>query len=76
MGDKIIEEEDAEDWHYDTRFDPYMLRVGRVAVVWAALEFAINQAIWQLANVEAGAGACITSQIIITGPNESVGCSR
>jgi hypothetical protein len=54
---------DSDDW-YDKRFDPYVTAVGRIAGIWAQLEFIINDAIWELANVEAGAGACITSQII------------
>jgi hypothetical protein len=56
-----------DDW-YDARFDPYMLAVGKIATVWAGLEFAINQAIWELCNVDAGAGACITAQLIGSGP--------
>jgi hypothetical protein len=55
------------DW-YDSRFDPYMLAVGKIAVIWAHLEFAINQAIWELENVESGAGACVTAQLIGPGP--------
>ena len=50
------------DW-YDKRFDPYVIAVGRIANIWAQLEFNINQAIWELCNVETGAGACVTSQI-------------
>src|ERR1700722_17968754 len=56
-----------DDW-YDARFDPYMRAVGKIATMWGALEFAINQAIWELCNVEAAAGACITSQLIGSGP--------
>jgi hypothetical protein len=52
-----------DDW-YDKRFDHYVTAVGRIAGIWAQLEFAINDAIWELANVESGAGACITAQII------------
>jgi hypothetical protein len=52
-----------DDW-YDARFDPYMLAVGKIATVWAGLEFAINQAIWELCNVEAPVGACVTAQLI------------
>jgi|ERR1700722_730133 len=55
------------DW-YDPRFDSYMLAVGKIATVWAGLEFAINEAIWALCNVDAGAGACVTSQLIGPGP--------
>jgi hypothetical protein len=56
-----------DDW-YDARFDPYMQAVGKIAIMWAALEYAINQAIWELCNVEAAAGACITAQLIGPGP--------
>jgi hypothetical protein len=52
----------------DSRFDAYALAVGRIAIGWANLEFVINQAIWELANVEAAAGACMTAQIISIGP--------
>jgi hypothetical protein len=57
----------TDDW-YDARFDPYMLAVGKIATVWAGLEFAINQAIWELCNVDAGAGACLTAQLIGPSP--------
>jgi hypothetical protein len=56
-----------DDW-YDVRFDPYMQAVGKIAIMWAALEYAISQAIWELCNVEAAAGACITAQLIGPGP--------
>jgi len=60
-----------EEW-YDPRFNPYMQAVGKIATVWAGLEFSINQAIWELCNVEAAAGACITAQLIGAGR----GCER
>jgi hypothetical protein len=63
----VAEETSNPEW-YDPRFDPYMNAVGRIATLWAALEFNINEAIWELANVEAAAGACITSQIGSVGP--------
>lgn len=44
------------------------MRVGRVTVLWSHLEFAVNQAIWELSNVGSGPGACITAQIISIGP--------
>jgi len=56
-----------DDW-YDNRFDRYVTAVGRIAGIWAQLEFVINDAIWELANVESGAGACITAQIIPSNP--------
>jgi hypothetical protein len=62
MADKTT----TPDW-YDVRFDPYCLAVGRIAGIWAQLEFIINQAIWELANVEVGVGACLTAQIVIIG---------
>jgi hypothetical protein len=57
----------GDDW-YDNRFDRYATAVGRIAGIWAQLEFVINDAIWELANVESGAGACITAQIIPSNP--------
>jgi hypothetical protein len=57
------------DW-YDSRFDPYCLAVGRIAGIWAQMEFIINQAIWEL--MEVGAGACLTAQIVVITP----GCAR
>ncbi|MGD0141609.1 MAG: hypothetical protein ABSC92_00460 [Rhizomicrobium sp.] len=53
-----------DDGWYDSRFDPYLVAVGRIAGIWAQLEFLINDAIWELANVEGGAGACLTAQIV------------
>jgi hypothetical protein len=58
----VADETSNPEW-YDSRFDPYMNAVGRIATLWAALEFNINEAIWELSNIEAAAGACITSQI-------------
>lgn len=52
---------------YDNRFDPYLLRVGRICGMFAHLEFLLNQAIAELANGEIGATACITAQIISPG---------
>ena len=46
----------------------YYTGVGRIAVAWAFFETHVNRAIWELANVEQYAGACITSQIIQSGP--------
>jgi hypothetical protein len=47
---------------------PFHLAIGRLAVIWSELEFSIDAAIWELANVEGGAGACMTSQMIGPGP--------
>lgn len=52
----------TDDLH-DPRFDDHMRWVGHVAGIWASLELGINMAIWELANVEREAGACITSQL-------------
>jgi hypothetical protein len=42
--------------------------IAEMAVRWSELEFTINDAIWELMNVERGAGACLTSQLIGPGP--------
>ncbi len=54
--------------HRDTRFDAHYKSIGSVAVIWAVLELRINYAIWELANLNKQAGACITAQIIAPGP--------
>jgi hypothetical protein len=48
---------------FDPAFAEHMKWLGLVAAIWAELEDQINEAIWELANVERWAGACITSQI-------------
>jgi hypothetical protein len=52
----------------DARFDPFMRALGHVANGWSEYEHLINNFIWELANVEKIAGACITSQMIGPGP--------
>jgi hypothetical protein len=59
----MSEEEDVA----DPRFQPYNAALGRMAGMWAQFEYHMNQAIWELANVERYAGACITAQIISPG---------
>jgi hypothetical protein len=49
-------------------FTPYFTAIGRLAIIWAEFEFSINEAIWELANVERFAGTCMTSQMIGPGP--------
>jgi hypothetical protein len=49
-------------------FQPYLMALGAMAARWALFEFAINDAIWELANVGRKAGTCITSQLIGPGP--------
>lgn len=44
--------------------DEYYTAIGRIAAGWAHYELIINHAIWEVANVEQHAGACITAQII------------
>jgi hypothetical protein len=46
----------------------YYTAIGRIASAWAHFEFIINHAIWELANVEQHAGACITAHIAAPGP--------
>jgi hypothetical protein len=49
--------------NYDARFDEHMKWLGHVSGIWAALEFNVNMAIWELANLERWIGACITTQL-------------
>ena len=49
-------------------FDPYYTVLGRLAFSWSEFEFSVNQAIWELANVECMVGTCMTSQMIGPGP--------
>jgi hypothetical protein len=46
--------------------DPYHMQVGRIASQWAALDHAIDQAIWKLAEISPALGACITTQLTST----------
>lgn len=48
--------------------DKHMKALGFCVAIWAELEHRINQAIWELANVEARAGVCLTAQMIGPGP--------
>ena len=41
--------------------------IGRVAAILSHLDFYVNEMIWELANVERTAGACLTAQVL--GPN-------
>ena len=40
--------------------------IGRVAAILAHLDFYVNEIIWELANLDRSAGACLTAQL--TGP--------
>lgn len=42
----------------------YYTAIGRIASGWAHFELVVNHALWELANVQQHAGACITAQII------------
>lgn len=42
--------------------------IGRIASVWAMLEFRMDQFIWDLAGIEQTAGACLTTQMNGTTP--------
>jgi len=53
---------------YDAKLDPYLQAIGKVAFAWSAFEFNVNDAIWELANLERKAGTCLTSQLIGPGP--------
>lgn len=54
--------------NYDRRFDPYFHWLGRLTSTWSSFEFNLNDAIWELANLERKAGTCLTSQMIGPGP--------
>ena len=41
----------------------YSKAIGYVAIAWSAVEYHINLAIWELAGVPSGVGACMTAQI-------------
>jgi hypothetical protein len=63
MGSHLHEEGTMADPEFDPAFTEHMKLLGLVAGMWAEMEYQINDAIWELANVERWAGACITSQI-------------
>jgi hypothetical protein len=45
-------------------FEPFLTALGHMTTAWAEYEASINVQIWELANVEKMAGACMTSQPI------------
>jgi hypothetical protein len=53
---------------YGPKFDPYFTAIGRVANAYSQLEFKMNDAIWELANVARSAGVCMTAQMIGPAP--------
>ena len=52
---------------HDPRFDPYNLAVGRIAMIMAQIEYDINDAIWELQNLDTAVGACVTAHITSPG---------
>jgi hypothetical protein len=70
-GDPLTDDEAAPfrfTSNYSPDFDPFYHVIGRLAVYWSEFEFAVNAAIWELANVSRMAGTCMTSQFIGPGP--------
>jgi hypothetical protein len=63
---------DSVSFHFTTmdnpEFEPFYLAVGKLALGWSTFEVVVNDAIWELANVERLAGTCMTSQLIGPGP--------
>jgi hypothetical protein len=59
---------DLPDYPHDPRLTPLFTAVGIVATAYAQLEFSMNDAIWELANVSRKAGLCMTAQMIGPGP--------
>jgi hypothetical protein len=59
---------DSTEHPYSSKFDPYFTAIGRVANAYSQLEFKMNDAIWELANVARMAGVCMTAQMIGPGP--------
>jgi len=51
-----------------SNFTPYFTAVGKVANAYSQLEFSVNDAIWDLANVSRSAGVCMTAQMIGPAP--------
>jgi hypothetical protein len=49
-------------------FEPYFTAIGKLANAYSQLEFSVNDAIWELANVARSAGVCMTAQMIGPGP--------
>jgi hypothetical protein len=59
----------------DPRFDEHMKWLGHVAAMSASLDFSVNMAIWELANVERWIGACLTTQLFSPSSRFRVLCS-
>jgi hypothetical protein len=55
------------DW-YSTKFDPFLLEVGRISKLWAATEYALDKLIWFLMDAPDRVGACLTGQMIGPAP--------
>ena len=52
----------------DPRFNKHMTALGHLCGIWASLERSVDQAIWELMNVERKTGACLTAQMIGPAP--------
>ena len=52
----------------DGNFGPYFTAIGKVANAYSQLEWSVNDAIWELANISRSAGVCMTAQMIGPGP--------
>ena len=67
-----MSEEEESDFIFsgmdDPKLDPFSLAIGKLSLAWAEFEFNVNDAIWELANVERKAGTCLSSQMIGPGP--------
>ena len=61
--EKIEKATEEIDDTFQSHWHPLMAGIGRVAAVWAKLEFTINEMIWDLANLDINCGACITAQL-------------
>ena len=59
---------DSTEQPYSSKFDPYFIAIGRVANAYSQLEFKMNDAFWELANVARSAGVCMTAQMIGPAP--------
>ena len=59
---------DAEQDAIDAKFEPYFTAIGKAANTYSHLEFSMNDAIWELANVARSAGVRMTAQMIGPGP--------
>ena len=50
------------------KIDEHLQAIEKIAAIWGHFEFYVSETIWQLANVDRNAGACLTAQLIGPGP--------